>query len=59
MSLRSHVFQTCICSLIVVNSFFVLYLVCYFGNNPLYMDFRPIEILICSVLLSYNTVTVL
>jgi hypothetical protein len=34
-----------ICSLIVVNSFFVLYLMCWFGNNPLYMDFRPIQIL--------------
>ena len=40
-----------ICSLIVVNSFFVLYLMCCFGNNPLYMDFRPITILFCSVLL--------
>ena len=38
------------CSLIVVNSFFVLYLMCCFGNNPLYMDFRPIKILFCSVL---------
>ena len=39
-----------ICSLIVVNSFFVLYLMCCFGNNPLYMDFRPITIMLCSVL---------
>ena len=54
MSLGSHVFQTCTsictCSLIVVNSLFVLYLMCCFSNNPLYMDFRPIQILFCSVL---------
>jgi hypothetical protein len=50
MSLGRHAFQTCICSLIVVNSFFVLYLMCCFGNNPLYMDFRPIKNLFCSVL---------
>ena len=49
MSLGSHAFQTCICSLIVVNSFFVLYLMCCFGNNPLYMDFTPMKIMFCSV----------
>ena len=52
MSLGRHVFQTCICSCIVFNSFFVLYLMRCFGNNPLYMDFIPIKILFCSVLLT-------
>ena len=47
---ESCVLNMYICSLIVVNSFFVLYLMCCFGNNPLYMDFRPIKILFCSVL---------
>ena len=42
------------CSLIVVNSFFVLYLMCCFGNKPLYMDFRPIKILFCSVLFPFT-----
>ena len=50
MSLERHAFQTCICSLIVFNSFFVLYVMCCFGNNPLYMDFTPMKILFCSVL---------
>jgi hypothetical protein len=49
MSLERHAFQTCTCSLIVFNSFFVLYLMCCFGSNPLYMDFSPINILFCSV----------
>ena len=47
MSSGRHAFQTCICSLIGFNSYFVL---CCFGNNPLYMDFKPITILFCSVL---------
>ena len=51
MSSGRHAFQTCICSLIGFNSYFVLYLMCCFGNNPLYMDFKPIKILFCSVLL--------
>ena len=50
MSSGRHAFQTCICSLIGFNSYFVLYLMCCFGNNPLYMDFKPIKILFCSVL---------
>ena len=50
MSSGRHAFQTCICSLIAFNSFFVWYLMCCFGNNPLYMDFIPIQILFCSVL---------
>ena len=50
MSLGRHAFQTCICSLIVFNSFFVLYLMYCFGSNPLYIDFAPIEIMFCSVL---------
>jgi len=50
MSSGRHAFQTCICSLIGFNSYFVLYLMCCFGNNPLYMDFKPINILFCSVL---------
>ena len=58
MSLGSHAFQTCICSLIVVNSFFVLYLMYCFGNNPLYMDFRPIKIMFCSVLFCYLIINV-
>jgi hypothetical protein len=37
MSSGRHAFQTCICSLIGFNSFFVLYLMCCFGNNPLYI----------------------
>ena len=37
-----------ICSLIGFNSYFVLYLMCCFGNNPLYMDFKPIKILFCA-----------
>jgi hypothetical protein len=42
-----------VCSLIgFSNSFFVLYLICCFGNNPLYMDFTPIKIMFCSVLSS-------
>lgn len=47
--------QTCTCSLIGFNSNFVLYLKCCFGNNPLYMDFKPIKILFCSdvILLVY------
>ena len=61
MSLGSHAFQTCTsictCSLIVVNSLFVLYLMCCFSNNPLYMDFRPIKILFCSVLFSLTPYT--
>ena len=47
---REAAFQTCICSLIAFNSFFVLYLMCCFGNNPLYMDFTPIKIMFCSVI---------
>ena len=39
-----------ICSLIGFNTYFVLYLMCCFGNNPLYMDFKPITIMFCSVL---------
>ena len=50
MSLGRHGVQTCICSLIVFNSFFVLYLMCCFGSNPLYMDFTPIQIMFYSVL---------
>jgi hypothetical protein len=42
-----------ICSLIVFNSFVVLYLMCCFGNNPLYMDFTPIKIMFCSVLYQF------
>jgi hypothetical protein len=38
MSSGRHAFQTCICSLIGFNSYFVLYLMCCFGNNPLYME---------------------
>ena len=49
MSSGRHAFQTCICSLIGFNSYFVLYLMRCFGNNPLYMDFKPITILFCSV----------
>ena len=41
----------CTGNLIAFNSFFVLYLMCCFGNNPLYMDFTPIKIMFCSVLL--------
>ena len=52
MSSGRHAFQTCtdICSLIGFNSYFVLYLMCCFGNNPLYMDFKPIKnyVLFCS-----------
>ena len=48
MSSGRHAFQTCICSLIGFNSYFVLYLMCCFGNNPLYMDFKPIKILFCA-----------
>ena len=48
MWLVRHAFQTCICNLIAFNSFFVLYLMCCFGNNPLYMDFTPIKIMFCS-----------
>ena len=52
MLLVRHAFQTCtICSLIVFKSFFVLYLMCCFGNNPLYTDFTPIKIMFCSVLM--------
>ena len=39
MSLEKHAFQTCICSLIVFNSFVVLYLMCCFGNNPFVYGF--------------------
>ena len=53
MSSRRHAFQTCICSLIGFNSYFVLYLMSCFGNNPLYMDFKPIKIPFCSVLNVY------
>jgi hypothetical protein len=28
---------------------FVLYFMCCFGNNPLYMDLTPIKIMFCSV----------
>ena len=42
MSSGRHAFQTCICSLIGFNSYFVLYLMCCFGNNPLYMDFSSV-----------------
>ena len=51
MSLMRHAFQTYICTgnLIAFNSFFVLYLMCCFGNNPLYMDFTPIKFMFCSV----------
>ena len=38
-----------ICSLIGFNRYFVLYLMCCFGNNPLYMDFKPIKIIFYSV----------
>ena len=38
-----------VCNLIGFNTYFVLYLMCCFGNNPLYMDFKPITILFCSV----------
>ena len=48
MSPGRHAFQTCICSLIGFNSYFVLYLMCCFGNNPLYMDKN--DVLFCSVL---------
>ena len=58
MLLVRHALQTCICSLIVFNSFFVLYLMCCFGNNPLYMDFTPIKILFCSVLSGSKSVQV-
>ena len=39
-----------ICSLIGSNGYFVLYLMCCFGSKPLYMDFKPIQIIFCSVL---------
>ena len=51
---REAWFQTSTCSLIVFNSFFVLYLMCCVGNNPLYMDFTPIKILFCFVLYSLH-----
>ena len=51
---REAWFQTSTCSLIVFNSFFVLYLMCCFGNNPLYMDFTPTKILFCFVLYSLH-----
>ena len=51
---RESWFQTSTCSLIVFNSFFVLYLMCCFGNNPLYMDFTPTKILFCFVLYSLH-----
>ena len=38
-------FQTCF----GFSSYFVLYLMCCFVNNPLYMDFQPIKIMFCSV----------
>ena len=54
MSSGRHAFQTDICSLIGFNSYFVLYLMCCFGNNPLYMDFKPIKNMFCSVLLKQS-----
>ena len=50
MSSRRHACETCICSLIRCNSYFVLYLMCCFGNNPLYMDLKPIKMMFCSFL---------
>ena len=44
----------CVCSLIGFNSYFVVYLMWCLGNNPLYMDFKPITILFCSVLCKLN-----
>ena len=53
MSLVRYAFQTCICSLIAFNSFFVLYLMCCFGNNPIYVYGFPTNknsVLFCSYL---------
>jgi hypothetical protein len=62
MSLERHAFQTCMHSLVVFNSFFVLYVMCCFGNNPLYINFTPIQILflfLCSVLLIIGCLSVI
>ena len=50
--MESCVSNMYICSLIVVNSFFVLYLMCCFGNNPFVYGFQTNKhfVLFCSVL---------
>jgi hypothetical protein len=50
MALEACVSNRYMYSLIVFYSFFILYLMCCFGNNPLYMDFTPIKIMFWSVL---------